>query len=43
MAMMLILTPIRKPNFLPENFNKAAFLVFLKGWLTGHILYADMD
>ena len=28
---------------LPENFNKAVFLVFLKGWLTGHILCADMD
>ena len=41
--MMLIFTPTRKPDFSPENFNKAAFLVFLKGWLTGHILYTDMD
>ena len=43
MAMMLIFPPTRKPDFSPENFNKAAFLVFLKGWLTGHILYTDMD
>lgn len=27
----------------PEDFDQAAFLEFLKGWLTGHILYTDMD
>jgi len=28
---------------LPEILNKAAFLWFLNGWLTGNILYTDMD
>jgi len=27
----------------PENFNREALLEFLRGWLTGHILYTDMD
>jgi hemerythrin len=27
----------------PRDFDSAAFLEFLKGWLTGHILYTDMD
>ena len=27
----------------PENLNKAAFLEFLKGRLTGHILYTDVN
>ncbi len=26
-----------------ENFDRNAFLDFLKAWLTGHIMYTDMD